>query len=177
MSNAPEHASASSLSQLIDRLLQHHHPYTRSALESLAPLLDKVQRVHGDSHPELHELAKLFRELHSDMDMHLMKEEHILFPYMQSLENGANPPAPHFGTVANPIRMMTMEHQQDSLILHKMQEVTGHFTTPPGACGSYASLYAGLQDLVNDLFQHIQLENDFLFPQAIATETALLARS
>ncbi len=176
MNPDPKPDSASSLTQLIEHLLQHHHPYTRSALESLAPLLDKVLRVHGDAHPELAELAKLFRELRDDMDMHLMKEEHVLFPYIQGLENIANPPAAPFGTVANPIRMMTMEHLHDSLILHKMLEVTGSFTTPTGACGSYTSLYAGLHALVDDLLQHIQLENDILFPKAIETEAALQGR-
>lgn len=195
MSNGPTHTPASnssaerhqnraaadwetsSLSKLIDHLLLHHHPYTRSSLESLAPLLDKVLRVHGDAHPELHKLSALFRELHSDMDLHLMKEEHILFPYMQGLENSTTPPPPHFGTVANPIRMMTMEHQHDSLILHEIRAVTRQFTTPPGACSSYTDLYTGLEELVDDLFRHIQLENDFLFPKAIEAEATALRGS
>jgi len=44
---------------------------------------------------------------------------------------------------------------------------------PAGACVSYAELYVGLKELVSDLFQHIYLENDLLFPQAIARENAL----
>jgi len=160
---------ASNLTELIAHLLRHHHPYTKSALEELAPLLDKVVRVHGDQHPELHELYKLFAELRDDMGMHLMKEENILFPYMLALETEA-PQAAHFGTIANPIRMMMMEHEHDSLILHRMLEVTDRFTLPAGACGSYTALYAGLQALVDDLFQHIRLENDIVFPKAIATE-------
>lgn len=163
---------ASTLTQLVGHLLGHHHPYTKAALEELAPLLDKVLRVHGDSHPELHELHKLFTELRDDMGMHLMKEENILFPYMLALES-ASPPASHFGTVANPIRMMTMEHEHDSLILNKMKGVTDNFTLPPGACNSFTLLYKGLNELVSDLFQHIHLENDIVFPKAIAAEKSL----
>ena len=101
-----------------------------------------------------------------------MKEENILFPYMQALES-ASPPVAHFGTVANPIRMMMMEHEHDSLILNKMLEVTEHFTLPSGACASYTALYSGLNELVSDLFQHIRLENDIVFPKAIETEKSL----
>lgn len=166
------HWETSTLTELVEHLLRHHHPYTKTTLEALAPLIDKVVRVHGEHHPELHELYKLFTELSGDMGMHLMKEENILFPYMLALES-ASPPAAHFGTVANPIRMMTMEHEHDSLILNKMLEVTDHFALPPGACASYTTLYAGLDELVNDLFQHIRLENEIVFPKAIETEKNL----
>ncbi len=166
------HWKTSTLTELVAHLLRHHHPYTKNALEELAPLIDKVVRVHGDSHPELRELHKLFSELHNDMDMHLMKEENILFPYMLELESDS-PPAAHFGTVANPIRMMTMEHEHDSLILNKMKGVTDNFTLPPGACNSFTQLYKGLDELVSDLFQHIHLENEIVFPKAIETENNL----
>lgn len=161
---------SSNLTELIEYLLHHHHPYTKTALKELTPLLDKVVRVHSNHHPELHELNKLFVELRDDLSMHLMKEENILFPYVLALESESSVPGAHFGTVANPIRMMTMEHDHDSLILHKMLEVTDRFTLPQGACASYTGLYAGLHDLVDDLFLHIHLENEILFPKAIEAE-------
>lgn len=164
----------SSLNALIDHLLQKHHAYTKTALEDLQPLLEKVVRVHGASHPELIELHVLYARLRNDMHLHLMKEENILFPYMRALEADGTVPAPHFGTVANPIRMMMGEHETDAGILHRMLEITGGFSLPPGACSSYTALYAGLHELVNDLFQHMHLENDILFPKAIETESSVL---
>lgn len=163
----------SSLTSLIDHLLQKHHAYTKSALEELYPLLEKVVRVHGGSHPELTELRDLYARLRDDMHMHLMKEENILFPYMRVLEAEGPIPAPHFGTVANPIRMMTREHETDAEILHRMLVITNGFSRPAGACASYTALYAGLRELVDDLMQHMHLENHFLFPKAIAKEAAV----
>ncbi|KAF0200752.1 MAG: regulator of cell morphoproteinis and NO [Gallionellaceae bacterium] len=69
------HWKTSTLTELVAHLLRHHHPYTKNALEELAPLLDKVVRVHGDSHPELHELHKLFSELRDDMGMGALKNQ------------------------------------------------------------------------------------------------------
>lgn len=161
---------ASSLTVLIDHLLQKHHAYTKAALEELQPLLDKVVRVHGASHPELGELQSLYATLRDDMGMHLMKEENILFPYMRSLDGEGRISAPHFGTVANPVRMMMREHEADDAILRRMLEVTNGFSLPADACASFTALYRGLHELVNDLFQHMHLENDILFPRAIEAE-------
>ncbi len=170
MGDTATNQTKQNLSEMIERLLQHHHPYTKAALNDLSPLLDKVALVHGDNHPELGELAILFKQLRADMDSHLMKEEHILFPYMLGLETDAPPSRPPFGTIANPIRMMMAEHHTDDLILQKMLSITDDFTPPPGACNSYISLYAGLHELVKDLFQHMRLEGDVLFVNAIAAE-------
>jgi regulator of cell morphogenesis and NO signaling len=173
--NKPDWAN-SSLSELVAHLLGHHHPYTKAALEKLAPLLDKVLHKHGDQHPELHELNRLFIELRDDMGRHLLKEENILFPYVLALESGQSLVAP-FGTIAMPIRMMSMEHAHDSLILQKMRAISNNFTLPIGACNSYTALYAGLQELVDDLFEHIYLENEIAFPKAIAAEKILKERT
>ncbi|HXU94483.1 MAG TPA: hemerythrin domain-containing protein [Gallionella sp.] len=167
----------SSLTSLIDHLLQKHHAYTKTALEELHPLLEKVVRVHGGSHPELTELRDLYVRLRDDMHLHLMKEENILFPYIRALDAEGPVPAPHFGTVANPIRMMIREHETDDAILRRMMEVTNEFSLPPGACASYTSLYAGLRELVDDLVQHMYLENQFLFPKAIAKEATALGKA
>ncbi len=164
----------SSLTALIDHLLQKHHAYTKAALTELQPLLNKVVQVHGGSHPELGELHVLYGRLRDDMDMHLMKEERILFPYMCALDGEEPVDAPHFGTVANPVRMMMSEHEADDAILRRMLEITNDFSLPPGACASYTALYQGLHELVNDLFQHMHLENDILFPKAIETERSVL---
>lgn len=177
MSDAATNWETSNLTDLIGHLLQHHHPYTKAALNDLSPLLDKVLSVHGDDHPELTELASLFRQLRDDLEQHLMKEEHILFPYMLKLEAESSPMPPPFGTIENPIRMMTMEHCTDGAILHKMLGITDNFALPPGACASFTALYQGLHALVNDLFQHIYQENNILFVKAIELEKIKLGRA
>ena len=41
---------------------------------------------------------------------------------------------------------------------------------PRHACFSYRTLYAALKEFETDLHQHIHLENNILFPRAIAME-------
>jgi regulator of cell morphogenesis and NO signaling len=161
------------LAELVEHLLAHHHPYTKAALKNLGPLLDKVLRVHGAEHAELYQLQALFNDLNGDLQMHLLKEEVILFPYILALATATHRPITHFGSVTNPIQMMSKEHQTDGEILEKILKVTNNFTVPAGACASFNGLYVGLQELVSDLFQHIYIENNFLFPQVIELEKNL----
>jgi regulator of cell morphogenesis and NO signaling len=170
MNDTTQNWETRSMTELIGHLLQHHHSYTRTALEELAPLMKKVLSVHGAEHPELAELAALLRQLHEDMGQHLPKEEMILFPYILKLEVAAPLSPPPFGTVENPIRMMAQEHHADGMILHKMQGVTDNFTPPADACASFTALYSGLDALVKDLRMHIYLENNILFAKAIEQE-------
>ncbi len=62
------------------------------------------------------------------------------------------------------------EHEAAGEILAEIQQVTNNFTAPAGACNSFQLLYKKLHDLDADLHQHIHLENNNLFPKALALE-------
>jgi len=162
-------------SKLIEYIIAKHHIFTAHELERLAPLMAKVALRHGASHPELLELQDVLNALTLSLMPHMLKEENVLFPYIQELEladaRGFSTPPPHFGTVQNPIRMMMAEHDVDGERLRKMRQLTADYTLPEGACPSFTSLYAGLQDLEGDLHRHIHLENNVLFPAAAELET------
>jgi len=167
----PKDWSEGSLTDLIEYLLATHHVFTRTELARLTPLMDKVARVHGENHPELNAIRLFFIELSNDLGPHLMKEEQVLFPYILDLDAG-KVSASCFGTVANPIRAMLGEHDQVGELLHRIRDLSMDYALPEGACGSYQSLFMGLADLEADLHQHIHLENNVLFPKAVALEEA-----
>ena len=162
------------LTELIDHILEQHHVYTKAEMTRLEPLMQKVIDVHGQNHKELVMVGDLFQRLCGDLKPHMFKEEQILFPYINSLERAKlqNRPAPFapFGTVNNPVRMMTMEHDTAGEILREMRKLSADYALPPDACMSYRSLYVGLEALERDLHQHIHLENNILFPRAIEIE-------
>ncbi|EMG6529250.1 iron-sulfur cluster repair protein YtfE, partial [Providencia rettgeri] len=43
-------------------------------------------------------------------------------------------------------------------------------TPPPEACTTWRVLYNGINELIDDLMNHINLENNLLFPRALAGE-------
>jgi regulator of cell morphogenesis and NO signaling len=166
------------LPELIDHIVDKHHVFTRDELNNLAPLMDKVARVHGDNHPELLELKTAFDELSADLMPHMMKEENVLFPYIdrmaRNVAEGLLPPVPPFGTIQHPVKMMMAEHDVAGEILRKMRQLSNDFTTPPDACPSFTGLYFRLADLERDLHEHIHLENNILFPRSVRMEEAAL---
>jgi regulator of cell morphogenesis and NO signaling len=53
-----------------------------------------------------------------------------------------------------------------------MRDASGGYKAPADACVSFQTLYKALADFEADLHQHIHLENNILFPRAIALEKA-----
>jgi regulator of cell morphogenesis and NO signaling len=160
--------------QLIDHIVTTHHAYVKSELPRLAMLAQKVVKAHGDTQPHLLALQSTLAKLDDELTHHLMKEEQVLFPYIAALETaidaGSALPDACFGSVAQPIAMMTSEHDVAGELLREIEQLSNGFTPPMGACPTYLGYYAGLKEFQQDLHQHIHLENNILFPRAIAME-------
>jgi regulator of cell morphogenesis and NO signaling len=162
------------LGELTKHIVEKHHAYVRQEIPRVILLAAKVVGVHGKNHVELEQIQSSFQALAGELTTHLMKEERMLFPYIEQLEAAGNcgsQPAPSvFGTVKNPVRMMMMEHDSAGELLRKMREVTNDYALPADACISFKMLYRALQEFEADLHQHIHLENNILFPRAVELE-------
>lgn len=160
--------------ELVAHILDTHHVFTKSEMERLEALIQKVIGAHAPNHPELVKVGELFQQLCADLKPHMFKEEQVLFPYIleverAALQNQRRPFAP-FGTVQNPIRMMMNEHDTAGEILRELRAVTSDYNVPSDACISYQTLYRALEGFEQDLHQHIHLENNILFPKAVELE-------
>ncbi len=56
------------------------------------------------------------------------------------------------------------EHELADQALNEMRELTSNYRLPEDACENFAALYEGLIALEANLCEHIDLENDFLWP-------------
>jgi regulator of cell morphogenesis and NO signaling len=162
-----------SLAELITHIIDTHHVFTKTEMERLQALADKVLNAHGGNHPELVHLDELLTQLCDDLKPHMFKEEQVLFPYITAMTRTGIVPFAPFGTVNNPIRMMMREHDTAGEILRELRSLTSDYKVPADACISYRTLYQALENFEKDLHQHIHLENNILFPQALAMENAL----
>jgi regulator of cell morphogenesis and NO signaling len=159
---------------LADYIVNTHHEYVKNKLPELNFYTQKVARVHGERHPELFEILRLFLEIESEMTSHMAKEEQVLFPYIQKLaqakQQGEGIEVPHFGSVRFPIAMMEHEHDSAGRIMEEIQTITNNFVPPEDACTTYRVLFQNLQAFQDDLHKHVHLENNILFPKALAIE-------
>jgi regulator of cell morphogenesis and NO signaling len=106
----------------------------------------------------------------------MQKEEQILFPVIKELVAGKKKSvktAIPFGTLRNPIRVMEEEHEGAGEDMENIRRLSNNFTVPADACFSYRLLYKQLEEFEQDLHQHVHLENNILFPKAIALENEL----
>lgn len=165
------------LDLLADYIEKKHHRYVESKILEIKPFLDKICKVHGGRHPELFEIQEQFNASAGELAAHMKKEEFILFPFvrkmMKAQQEGAKVTAPGFGTVGNPVQMMMDEHTMEGERFSKIEALSDRYTPPQDACNTYAVTFALLKEFEQDLHMHIHLENNILFPKAIALEKEL----
>lgn len=157
---------AAPIPELVDHILTAHHLHLKQHLPTLGELVDKVARVHGPDHPDLVQVARVFHHFASDMLAHMEKEEQVLFPLCLAHARGEKlawgPP------IQAPIAVMEREHDQAGADLAELRRLNQAYAVPEGACGSWRTMLAGLQDLEANTFRHVHLENHVLFPRALA---------
>lgn len=172
VTSAPAEAwSKFGLAELAEHIESTHHAFLHEELPRLEALAAKVHSVHGDRHPELAEIKRVYGELHQELIPHLLKEEQILFPAIRELEaTGKVTVGP--GSVAPPISVMVSEHDRAGELLAELRRLTGDYTPPADGCASYQALFAGLAEVESDTHLHVHKENNNLFPRSIEMEAA-----
>lgn len=157
---------------LADYIKNTHHQYVKETAPIINGLADKVANAHGAQHPELIDVAERVEGLMTDLLGHLVKEESILFPNIKTLvskrEQGDRSPLE--GSLNKAIELMHDEHDHAGEDLRYIRKITHDYALPADACNSYVYLFEKLKEFEDDLFRHIHLENNILFPKAIALE-------
>ncbi len=163
--------------ELTAHIVQTHHDYLREALPRLGDLCEKVYNAHGEAHPELLDLQEAFQDLRNDIEAHLQKEEQVLFPHIQGLEEAyrqqSSAPEACFQSIRQPIAMMEAEHEDAGIALGRIRTLSNHYTAPPDACTSWQLLLRELSHLELDTHVHVAKENYVLHQLAREMEDAL----
>jgi regulator of cell morphogenesis and NO signaling len=163
--------TAAPLAELIEWVLTAYHAPLREELPRIERLAEKVRRVHGERFPDLvRPLVELVARLKGELETHMQKEEVALFPAIVAFEQAHRQGWPAAAAVSfeAPIAVMRHEHDEAGRALSELRRLTHEYTLPEGACATFAALYHGLGELEQTLHEHIHLENNILFPRALA---------
>ena len=162
LDNAAPSAVPQESPALVDHIISRYHDTHRRELPELIQLARKVEKVHAKRSDVPRGLADLLERMSIELQQHMAKEELILFPAMkQSMAAGLD----------MPIARMRHEHDDHGAHLRELDRLTNGITVPSDACRTWQALYAGLAKLVDDLMEHIHLENNVLFPRFSAVES------
>lgn len=155
-----------SFSELIDHIVNVHHAYLHVELPRISELTTKILRVHGEHHPELSRVYKLFHSLKMEFEEHMIKEETIQFTAIKEYEKNKTKAA--LDKAVNITKELEDEHAGVGDILKELRKVTNDYAVPGDGCNSYKLTYQKLIELESETFQHIHLENNILFPRLMS---------
>ncbi|MCR2804072.1 iron-sulfur cluster repair di-iron protein [Paenibacillus soyae] len=153
------------LTKLTEHITLQHHNFLRGELPVLRDFVNKVARVHGGEHPELVLLQGFYHRLSEELLAHLAKEEELLFPAILRAEAEGSEEA-----LQDALRLLgtlEAEHDEAGDLLSRMRDATGGYALPDGACMTYSVTFRKLEELENDMFTHVHLENNLLFPALV----------
>jgi len=149
------------LPEIIDHIIVRYHDRHREQLPELILQATKVERVHAAKASVPRGLTKYLTMLHEELTSHMMKEERILFPM---IKQGMGSQA------GGPVSVMESEHDEAGELLEVIKHTTNNVIPPDDACTTWRALYNGINEMIDDLMNHISLENNVLFPRALAGE-------
>jgi regulator of cell morphogenesis and NO signaling len=165
------------LDSLIDYIINTHHQYAKTNAVIIHDLAQKVANDHNEKHPELIKLTTAIFLFFHDLLNHMKKEEQILFPNIRQLVKKKSCVEgityTTFGFIKESATGMKKEHLAASNELKLFRKLTNDYLLPADACISYKSLFKKMKEFENDLFLHVHLENNILFPKAITLDEEL----
>jgi regulator of cell morphogenesis and NO signaling len=151
------------LGALLDHIVSRYHAALREDLPRLGRMADKVAEVHGARHPELHELARVYRGLRDELAPHLGVEEERVFPAVRRLAEAAEAE-----DVRGALHALEEEHDRAGTALARLRALSRGFAVPDDGCTTYRALYEGLVRFERELHEHVHLENNVLFPRVVS---------
>jgi regulator of cell morphogenesis and NO signaling len=149
------------LPELIDHIVRSYHRPLRGALPEMERLAERVSHLHrGRESERLAEVLATLGALRLEVEPHMAKEEVVLFPWLRTGRGALA--GELLGEAAG-------EHAVVGECLARLRELTDHYRVPLHASPAWNELWIALQLLEVDLREHIHLENDILFPRAMAS--------
>ncbi len=146
---------------LIDYIINVHHTFIKNNIHIVNSFAEKVARVHGDKNIEVIEIVDLFLKMSKELISHIEKEETVLFPEIKNLVKQTD----KSNICYDKIKIFEHEHDEAGIIAKRIIKLSNNFKTPEKACNTYKAFYFKLNEFIDDLFQHIHLENNILFPK------------
>ncbi|MBS1572077.1 MAG: iron-sulfur cluster repair di-iron protein [Bacteroidetes bacterium] len=162
---------------LADYIVNTHHNYVRKYLPEITSYAAKVAKVHGDNHPELLQINVLVDKVNKELTTHMAEEETILFPRVKEivLAQKNNTLYSNSGRESLSYLIDETEKEHDSVgrAMEEIRNLSKNYSLPEDACASYKLLFKMLEEFESDLFTHIHLENNIMFPKAMEIEKSL----
>ena len=164
---------------LVDYISNVHHVYVNETLPSLAAVLNSFVNRHRKKFSFLENLQEVFSELSRLILEHTREEDEKIFPYIKQISH-THKHKEIYGrlfvkTLSKPLHQVVQsDHKHIAALLAEHRSIANNYDYDDTACTNHRVVFQKLKELDADTMQHKHLENNILFPKAIALERELL---
>lgn len=161
--------NATALSELTRFLTDDHRYILAELLPHLRESIATAMEMHGPL-PLLRRMFELENHLRESIAVHAGSEEDELFPIVEGLEAAAasHGTQPSLRIAARVLREV-IEHESLRDRLHALRDLANELLL----CCEVPAVNLALRALQKQLHQHMHIENNVLYPRAIAIENGL----
>lgn len=164
---------------LTDYIVNVHHQYLRNAIPALKDYIDTLHKNHKIEFPYLNDIQRLVASMSRQFTPHMKHEEEIIFPYIRQIAHAYYSKESYASLLVRTLRkpiedVVEQEHELIANTLLQLRRITNNYIPPVNACLSHKVAFSKLKEVDTDLVQHMFLENEVLFPRALAMEKELL---
>jgi regulator of cell morphogenesis and NO signaling len=159
---------------IIEYLKHSHFLFVKHKLPYIARLVESFKAHHEDYLAVERDLKFVFPLFVEDFIEHIYEEEDTLFHYILTLERASKGPhvAPklYYLLEKNSVQKFAMEHDAHDDEMEGIRKITRDYAVTKDTPLHIKVMYNELRDFEKSLITHARIENDILFPKAMAIE-------
>ena len=159
---------------IIEYLKHSHFLFIKHKLPYIARLVETFKANHADYQSVERDLKIVFPLFVEDFIEHIYEEEDTLFSFIQSLERASRksyiPTRLYYLLEKNSVQKFAMDHEAHDDEMEGIRNITKDYTLNANAPLHVKVLYSELKNFEKSLITHARIENEILFPKAMALE-------
>ena len=159
---------------IIEYLKHSHFLFIKHKLPYIARLVESFKANHEDYKNVERDLKLVFPLFVEDFIEHIYEEEDTLFHYIQALERASRGNYIHSNLYylleKNSVQKFAMEHEAHDDEMEGIRKITKDYTLGTHAPIHVKVIYNELKAFEKSLITHARIENEILFPKAMAIE-------
>ncbi|MBL0741519.1 iron-sulfur cluster repair di-iron protein [Chryseolinea lacunae] len=159
---------------IIEYLKHSHFLFIKHKLPYIARLVESFKANHEDFKTVERDLKIVFPLFVEDFIAHIYEEEDTLFSFIQALERAVKgrymPGKLYYLLEKNSVHKFAMEHEAHDDEMEGIRNITKDYHLTPHAPLHVKVLYNELKGFEKSLITHARIENEILFPKAMALE-------
>jgi regulator of cell morphogenesis and NO signaling len=159
---------------IIEYLKHSHFLFIKHKLPYIARLVENFKAHHNDFLNIEKDLKVVFPLFVEDFIEHIYEEEDTLFHFIIALEKASksnySPGKLFYLLEKNSVHKFALDHESHDDEMEGIRKITGNYSLLPSAPLHIRVLYNELKSFEKSLITHARIENEILFPKAMAVE-------